>query len=312
MRSASRFYRLSLALGAAGAGVLAVAVTVAVRSINLGMPSLARLLSACQAAVLSSRTATSAIVLAFTGVGLAVLSLAVRSLLAHYRAQRRVLSALPLLREITLRGTAVTVFGHERPKAFCAGLLRPRIYLSSAALQMAPVAELAAVLAHESHHCCRHDPLRMLIVELLEDSLFILPLMRRLRERYCALAELAADEAAISETGDRSALAAALITFAATPSAGVVGIAPERVDHLLGERPRWRLSASLLTGAMVTLAGLLAGAVTLAQATNPGDLSVAALSAQACMIAMVVLPVMLGASLVLVTHRSRHSVKSGS
>ena len=63
---------------------------------------------------------------------------------------------------------------------------------------------------------------------------------------------------------------------------------------------------------MVTLAGLLAGAVTLAQATYPGDLSVAALSAQACMIAMVVLPVMLGASLVLVTHRSRHSVKSGS
>src|SRR5437899_455069 len=133
VRSASRFYRLSLALGAAGAGVLAVAVTVAVRSINLGTPSLARLLSACQAAVLSSRTATSAIVLAFTGVGLAVLSLAVRSLLAHYRAQRRVLSALPLLREITLRGTAVTVFGYERPKAFCAALLRPRIYLSSAA-----------------------------------------------------------------------------------------------------------------------------------------------------------------------------------
>jgi len=312
VRSASRFYRLSVVLGIAGAGVVALAVAVAVRSVTLGTPSEARLLSACQEVVLSGSTATSAIVLGFTGVGLAVLSLAIRSLLAHYRAQRRVLSALPLVREITLRGTVATVFAHERPRAFCAGLLRPRIYLSSAALQMVPVAELDAVLEHEAHHCRRRDPLRMLIVELLEDSLFFLPLMRRLRERYCALAELAADEAAISGTGDRSALAAALMTFAATPSSGVVGIAPERVDHLLGERPRWQLSASLLTGALVTLAGLLAGTVTLAQATDPGGLSVAVLSAQACMIAMVVLPVMLGASLMLVTHRSRRSAKSGS
>jgi Ca2+/H+ antiporter len=95
------------------------------------------------------------------------------------------------------------------------------------------------------------------------------------------------------------------MTFASTPEPGVIGIAPERVDHLLGERPRWQLSASLLTGALITLVGVLAGAVTLARAANPGTLSLAVLSAQACMIAMVVVPVMLGASVVLVTHGSR-------
>jgi beta-lactamase regulating signal transducer with metallopeptidase domain len=309
VRSARRFYRLSLALGAAGAGVLALAVAVALRSINLGAPSLGRLLSACQAVVLSSKTATSVVVLVFTGVGLAVLGLAVRSLRGHCRAQKRALSGLSGQREIAHGDIRVTVFAHERPKAFCAGLLKPRIYLSSAALETVPPTELAAVLEHESHHCARRDPLRVLIVQVLGDSLFFLPLMRRLRERYCALAELAADEAAVAKTGDRSALAAALITFASTPNPGVVGIAPERVDHLLGQRPRWQLSASLLTGAPVTLAGALAGAVTLAHAANPGALSLAVLSAQACMIGMVVLPVMLGASVVLVTYRSRQRAK---
>ena len=307
MRSARHFYRLSLALGAAGAGVLTLGAAVALHSINFGAPSLARLLSACQDVVLSSSTAMSAVVLAFTGVGLAVLSLAIRSLLGHYRAQRRVLASLSVQREIEQGDTVVTVFAHGLPKAFCAGLLKPRIYLSSAALETVPAAELAAVLEHESHHCRRRDPLRMLIVQVLGDSLFFLPLMKRLRERYGALAELAADEAAVAATGDRPALASALITFAAAPSPGVVGIAPERVDHLLGERPRWQLSASLLTGALVTIVGLLAGAVTLAHAATPGNLSVAVLTAQACMIGMVVLPVMLGASLVLLTQRSWRS-----
>src|SRR5258708_18459518 len=96
--------------------------------------------------------------------------------------------------------------------------------------------------------------------------------MSRLRERYSALAELAADESAVARTGDRSALAAALMTFASTPEPGVMGIAPESVDHLLGESPRWQLSASLLTGALITLAGVLAGALTLARAANPGTL----------------------------------------
>ncbi len=305
MRSARRFYRLSLALGAAGAIVVALSVAVALRSINLAAPSLGQLLRACQEVVLSSETTTSIVVLAFTGVGLAVASLAVRSLRAHYRAQQLALSGLNVQEQTDHRGIPVTVFAHRRPQAFCAGLLHPRIYLSSGAIETVPATELDAVLEHEAHHCARRDPLRVLIVQVLGDSLFFLPLMSRLRERYSALAELAADESAVARTGDRSALAAALMTFASTPEPGVMGIAPESVDHLLGESPRWQLSASLLTGALITLAGVLAGALTLARAANPGTLSLAVLSAQACMVAMVVVPVMLGASVVLVTHRSR-------
>jgi BlaR1 peptidase M56 len=302
VRSARRLYRLSVALGVLAAGVLALAVASALRLVNLGAPSPQRLLQACREVVFSGETVVSASVLALTGVGLAVLVLAIRSGARHYRAQRAVLRGLPVQYETTYRGTALSVFSHARPEAFCAGLLRPRVYLSSAALQTVEDAELAAVIEHELHHCRRRDPLRILIVQVLSDSLFFLPAMRRLRERYCTLAELAADEAAVRKGRDRGALAAALLAFAEGP-VGVVGIAPERVDHLFGESPRWELPVSLLAGALITLAGVAAIAMTLAHTAAPGGLSFAALSAQACMIAMAMLPVMFGAFLVAVTHR---------
>lgn len=60
-------------------------------------------------------------------------------------------------------GTPLTVFAHESPDAFCAGLLRPRVYLSSTAVESVEDSELAAVIEHESHHCRRCDPLRILL-----------------------------------------------------------------------------------------------------------------------------------------------------
>lgn len=308
MRSARRFYRVSLVLGAAGAAVAMLAVLVAVRSLSLGAPSAATLLQACQEVVFSGQTLISAAVLALAGIGLSVLGLAVRSMVRQYRAQRRVLSRLPVQYETAYRGTPVTVFAHESPEAFCAGLLRPRVYLSSAALQTVEDRELSAVIEHETHHCHRRDPLRILTVQVLSDCLFFLPVMRHLRERYCTLAELAADEAAMAVGADRGSLAAALLVFAEGPT-GVVGIAPERVDQLLGESPRWELPVSLLAGALVTLAGLAGIAMTLAQTASPGGMSVAALSAQACMIAMVMVPVMLGVTLVAITRRGWQSAQ---
>lgn len=308
MRSARRFYRASLALGAMGGGILAFAIASALRSVNLDALSPPRLLQACREVVFSGQTALSATILVLAGVGLAVLVLAVRSGLHHYRAQRAVLGRLRVLYEVVYGGTPLVVFAHERPEAFCAGLLRPRVYLSSAALENLVDGQLVAVIEHESHHRLRRDPMRFLIVQVLADCLFFLPVMRRLRERYCTLAELAADEAAVRRGSDRGALAAALLAFAEGPT-GVVGISPERVDHLLGESPSWELPVSMLTGAGVTIAGLGAIAMALAQTAPPGALSLAMLAGQTCMIAMVVVPVVLGVFLVAITHRYRHGAE---
>ncbi len=47
----------------------------------------------------------------------------------------------------------------ERPQAFCAGLFNPRVYVSSGAVASLDETALDVVLAHESHHARRRDPL---------------------------------------------------------------------------------------------------------------------------------------------------------
>jgi hypothetical protein len=195
------------------------------------------------------------------------------------------------------------------PRAYCAGWRHPAIYLSTGALTTLERDELAAVVAHEAHHADRRDPLRLLVVKVLGEALFFVPVLRHLRKRYAALAEIAADQAAVAASGDSQALASALLRFGETSSPGVVvGIAPERVDHLLGKRPSWELPLSLLAGGLVTVAGLALLAAGTASAVPSGAVSTSGLAAQACMVAMTVVPAMTGAFLLLAgTRRLRHA-----
>ena len=147
------------------------------------------------------------------------------------------------------------------------------------------------------------DPLRILLVTALGDALFFLPSLRRLRKRYSELAELAADEAALSAAGDPSHLAAALLHFGESGTPGVVGIDPERVDHLLGGAPRWEVPPSVIAGAFLPVAALLALVVTTA-ASTAGRTSLVQLAAQTCMIAMTAAPFVALAGLAIVGRRT--------
>ena len=137
-----------------------------------------------------------------------------------------------------------------QPQAFCAGFLRPRVFLSTGALRHLGQDELGAVLAHEEHHRARRDPLRIALARVFSHAFFFLPVLRRLSDRYCAMAELAADDAAARVSrGGGATLASALLSFSASAHPqGAVGIAPERVDHLLGRTPSWRLPGRAVAG----------------------------------------------------------------
>ena len=56
--------------------------------------------------------------------------------------------------------------------AFCAGLLRPRVYATAAVVTTLAPAELDAVLSHEAAHARRRDPLRRLIARAAADTMF--------------------------------------------------------------------------------------------------------------------------------------------
>jgi hypothetical protein len=185
------------------------------------------------------------------------------------------------------------VIDDERPKAFCAGLFHPRVYVSSGAVALLDESALDAVLAHEAHHARCRDPLRLAVGRILARALFFVPGLHELVRRQQALAELGADESAIDVAPEhRSALARAMLTFADSPGpAGPVGIDPRRVDHLLGEAPSWRFPTLLCVAAagVIALVGtiaLLAGQLAIGSAT----LAPPFFSRQPCVVVLSLIP----------------------
>jgi hypothetical protein len=168
-----------------------------------------------------------------------------RSLWRGVAAHRRFAAALPVLGTREISGRMVRVVPGAAPRAFCSGLVRPRVYVSAGALATLGTAELAAVVAHEGHHADRRDPLRILIARAIGDAYSL----RALPRREQALAELSADAAAV-RSGGMAPLASALLAF---PD----GVAPERVDRLAGARPVGEVSGVMVVAAGVVIAGLV-------------------------------------------------------
>jgi Zn-dependent protease with chaperone function len=103
----------------------------------------------------------------------------------------------------------MVVLSTEVPIAFCFGLLRPRICVSTGLLATLTDKELKAVLLHEDHHQRHYDPLRTLVVDGVAAVLFFLPIVAEWRDLFRTATELAADRHAIRTTG-RAPLAGAL------------------------------------------------------------------------------------------------------
>lgn len=143
------------------------------------------------------------------------------------------------------------------PTAFCAGLIRPCVYATTATAERLNQNELDAVLAHEAAHARRRDPLRRLVSRAAADVMFWFPLLRWWLRTHVENAEIHADKAAIDHAG-RHGLAAAMLAAAAQPPVGVPamgGATETRIAHLLGEdlpqrRPPRSLVVLSLLGAI--------------------------------------------------------------
>ena len=279
-----------------GAGVTGLGFLAAAQNVRFGVASVDALIAACQGLALPEVTVTSIVALGLGSGALAVLLLAARSAVRQVRASRRVVAGLQVIGPAAAGYTRTFVFVDEAPHAFCAGFLRPRIFVSTGTLATLEAGELAAVVAHEQHHARSRDPLRLLLARTASDALFFLPGMPKLADRYAALAELAADAAAVrAGGGDRRSLASALLAFDSSASPAVVGIAPERVDNLLGDRPAWQLPVALIAAALVVLTALGAVGLRLVEASAHSALNLPLLLASMCMFAMAVVPLVVGA-----------------
>lgn len=294
---------LHVAVTVAGVSAAILALVAALSVLTLRVPSGARLWDACSSFVLPQVTVPALAALLLGSLAFTVLGLAAASLARQLTATRRAVGALRDRRP--LDGADAIVFSDPRVLAFCAGYARPRIYVSSGAVWTLTADELAAVLAHETHHARCRDPLRILAVRVMSESLFFVPVLRRLSDGYEAVAELAADASAVrARGGDPRPLAAALLAFQSDPGGGVVGVAPERVDQLLGEDTRWTLPLAVSLWSLVALGALVIVALRTAAAGQDGAmLSLPLLASQACMLTMAILPLVCGASALLAGRR---------
>jgi hypothetical protein len=203
------------------------------------------------------------------------------------------------MRALPVAGTladhpAVLVIDSAAPLAFCAGWLRPRVYVSTGVLERLSDSELRAVLAHEQHHGALRDPLRLAVGRVLCQALFFLPVLRPLQDRYADVAELTADAAALEASGGAPApLASAMLAIASTETGDVVGISPERVDSLLGQPATWRWPRLLLIGALLTIAVLVALVWRAsASASVQATLNLPIASSQPCILVLALVPVL--------------------
>jgi Zn-dependent protease with chaperone function len=294
---ASRLFGLSLVIAAGALGAVGLALVDGASAVRLAPTgSVPRFSVLHQAFTYPSANVAAVVVLVLAALGVLVVSQLTWAAVCEVRAQRRFARAIAARRPRTYGG--VVVVDDDRPQAFCAGIVRPRIYVSTGTLRRLRPDELEAVLAHEEHHRRRRDPLRIAVARMLGHALFFVPVLRRLSDRYCAMAELAADAAAVRTTrGGGATLASALLRFSASshPRAAV-GIAPERVDHLLGRTPSWRLPGALLvtgTATVLTLSVLAwqVGRMAIVHATF--DLPF--LSSRPCVMALALVPGLLAA-----------------
>jgi Zn-dependent protease with chaperone function len=232
--------------------------------------------------------AGAVIVLALALLGGIVAALALWTIGGELRAARRLARRLAQLHPVPRGG--MFVIHDERPESFCAGLLRPRIYITTGALARLDAPALDAVLVHEGQHAHRRDPLRLAASRVIARSLFFLPAVRELRRGQQLLAEVSADESAVNAAaGDRSALARAMLSF--TDASGSSGPDPARVDHLLGEPTGWRFPALTCTAALALLALVVTLAILVGrEAAGSATLDPPFLSAQPCIVMLALIP----------------------
>ena len=280
MNSARRLSWLGMGFAALAILVLGLISAIAVARVDVSVPAPRQLVAACTQLLPTASAVAVLVLLALAGTVLARgLCSGRRAWLAH----RRLRQGLCVVRTARLDGVGFCVIAGDSEQAFCGGLLAPRIYVSEGAVGVLDERELRAVLAHEEHHRRRRDPLRLTIGSVISDALFFVPALARLHERYTVIAELAADEAAVRRT-DRSALASALLRFTAPQPSGAVGIAPERVDHLLGRPTAWDLPLLAGVGSLIGLGLLVVAGVALAAQAATVNVAMALMGS--CMLVM--------------------------
>lgn len=118
----------------------------------------------------------------------------------------------------------------EKQFAFCLGVRRSKVYISTALLNILNEGEIEAVLRHERYHLHNRDTLIMLIASIGQSLLPFFPLISDFLYNYRIEREIRADAEAIQGLGDEKPLISVLKKLLTAPAYGTV-TASAIADH---------------------------------------------------------------------------------
>ncbi|HEY3940920.1 MAG TPA: M56 family metallopeptidase [Acidimicrobiales bacterium] len=181
------------------------------------------------------------------------------------RTRSRHRRILDLVRVDGQRADGAILLDDPRATAYCLPGLRPRIVVSSGAIDLLASTELAAVVEHERGHAHERHGLVMLSLASLTEPVRWIPYARRAPRAVATLLEMAADDFA-TRRHEPLVLAAALVRMGEdhlgprfTFCAGATAV-PARVARLLADSrgsKRTALLASVAAGFVVAVPVLI-------------------------------------------------------
>ncbi len=119
---------------------------------------------------------------------------------------------------------------NEKQFAFCLGIRKPKIYISTALLSILNEREIEAVLRHERYHLNNRDTLTMLIASIAESLLPFFPLISDFLHNYRIEREIRADAESVQGLGDEKPLISVLKKLLIAPEYATV-TASAIADH---------------------------------------------------------------------------------
>lgn len=228
----------------------ALALTLFPGSVQRALHGSDALVPACLAALYGIGQRLPSIGVPTLALGLAaVLAAGARALALTVRTRALTESCVPVELPLGLAAMAervgipgrITVFESAAALAFTAGLVRPCVYVSTAAVAGLGTDELEAVLLHERAHLRRWDPFRIALARLIASGLFFVPLAEELRRRFETAKELDADREVLATQHSVAPLAGALARLGAGRTlpaqqlaVGAWSCAAARIDQLEG------------------------------------------------------------------------------
>lgn len=122
-----------------------------------------------------------------------------------------------LLEKLTLTNKTYLI-ENEKQFAFCLGIRKPKIYISTNLVNALTIQELEAVLRHERYHLNNKDTLTMLIASIGESLLPFFPIFSDFLRNFRIEREIEADREAVRGLGDSYPLISVLKKFLKAPS----------------------------------------------------------------------------------------------